>query len=60
MAMLTDVAYKNISHDTETKNGYIVKQNSPANSSGFAATLYQKGDEICFSYTRNRAWRLLQ
>ena len=46
MAMLTDVAYKNISHDTETKNGYIVKQNSPANSSGFAATLYQKGDEI--------------
>ena len=36
MAMLTDVAYKNISHDTETKNGYIVKQNSPANSSGFS------------------------
>ena len=46
MAMLADIAYETIEVNDPTKNGYTVRQNSPANFSGFAATLYQKGDEI--------------
>ncbi|WP_170020299.1 hypothetical protein [Campylobacter sp. RM16190] len=46
MAMLADIAYETIEVNDPTKNGYTVKQNSPANSSGFSATLYQKEDEI--------------
>ncbi|QKG28720.1 alpha/beta fold hydrolase [Campylobacter sp. RM16187] len=46
MAMLADIAYETIEVNDPTKNGYTVRQNSPANSSGFSATLYQKEDEI--------------